>query len=69
MKAITVQCSSIEVIQGRMNPKLCSELPTASIEGKEIYIGPGGQWKIKGKELCHVEFAPDGIVTLETVPP
>lgn len=64
MKAITVNCDSIQVTQGRMEPKYCSN-PTAVVESKEIFIGPSGQWKIKGKELCRVEIKDDEI-TLET---
>lgn len=61
MKTIAVKCDSIQVEQYRMESKLCPE-PTASLQGKEIYIGPSGQWKIKGKDLIAIHINAEQII-------
>jgi ubiquitin C-terminal hydrolase len=53
MGVLSIQCEVIEVQTGRLEPKQIDSTTSIYLQGNEIYVG--SHWKIKGKELRHID--------------
>jgi ubiquitin C-terminal hydrolase len=62
---VSVKCESVQIQEGRMEPK---ELLNVEVflEGKDLYIGHGSQWKVKGKDIMRMEVENDLEFWIET---
>ena len=62
---VSVTCETVEIQEGRLEPKELHDTEVF-LEGKDLYVGPGSQWKIKGKDIVRMEVESDADLFIET---
>jgi ubiquitin C-terminal hydrolase len=62
---VSLICELVQIQEGRMEPKELLNV-VVCLEGKDIFIGHGSQWKVKGKDIVRMEVENDIECLVET---